>query len=58
MKRYLAFTLTFEGAVVSSIELYCADEAEAIERAKAIVADGPVELWDGPRRIGRFNLTH
>ncbi|MBR1215598.1 hypothetical protein [Bradyrhizobium sp. JYMT SZCCT0180] len=53
MKRYLAFILTFEGGVVSSIELYCADEAEAIERAKAIVADGPVELWDGPRRIGR-----
>ena len=58
MKRYLAFILTFEGGVVSSIEFYCADEAEAIERAKALVADGPVELWGGPRRIGRFNLSH
>jgi hypothetical protein len=55
MKRYRAFVLTFEGNVVNMIKLHCANEAEAIERAKALVADGrSIELWEGPRRIARF----
>ena len=55
VKRYLAFVVSLEGNVVSSIELDCADEAEAMDRAKNIVADGLIELWTGPRRIARFN---
>ena len=55
VKRYLVFVVSFEGNVVSSMQIDCNDEADAIERAKNIVADGLVELWTGPRRIARFN---
>ena len=30
------------------------DEAEAMERARAVAVDLPVELWRGPRRIARY----
>ena len=55
-KRYRIFVLTFEGNVVNMIELHCPNEADAMERAKALVADGrPVELWEGSRRIARLS---
>jgi hypothetical protein len=58
MKRYRAFVLSFEGSVVSVVELDCADDAEAMMRAKALVENRPVELWEGARRIARFNPTN
>jgi hypothetical protein len=37
MKRYRASVLSFEGSVVSVIQLDCADDAEAMMRAKGLV---------------------
>jgi hypothetical protein len=57
MKRYYqAFALSFEASVITRADLYCADEAEAVERAQAMVKDDqPVELWDGTHLIDRFD---
>ena len=50
-KRYRAFVLTFEGNIANMIELNCGDEAEGIERARALVADGST-LSFGKARAG------
>ena len=41
MTYYIAFRLTREGTVLDANEMYC-DEAEAIERARALATDFPV----------------
>jgi len=53
MTYFIAFRLTAEGKVLDANEMYC-DEGEARERARALAIDSPVELWQGPRRIARY----
>jgi hypothetical protein len=50
---FIAFRLTREGTVLDANEMYC-NEAEARERARALATDSAVELWQGPRRVARF----
>lgn len=54
MKTYRAFVLTFEGHVINAVDLVCATEENAKALAERLVEANPVELWDGPRRIARF----
>ncbi|WP_439366205.1 hypothetical protein ACNJYD_10105 [Bradyrhizobium sp. DASA03005] len=54
MKTFRAVVLTVEGEVILTIGLVCATEDEAKARAEDLLEDDPVELWDGPRRIARF----
>jgi len=61
MKQYLAFLLWPEGGVVRQEEFSCADDAAALERAKAMATEQHhVELWEveSPRRIARFGSTN
>ncbi|MBR0712916.1 hypothetical protein [Bradyrhizobium liaoningense] len=58
MKTYRAFVLTFEGDVIQSVDLVCATEENAKSMAEQLVDVHPVELWDGPRRIARFEPKH
>ena len=37
--------------------LICADDAEAIAKAKLLVADHDVELWSGKRFVIRLEVT-
>ena len=59
MQHYLAFVLTFEGHVIRRLDVDCPDDAAAIERAKGLATDNPVELWKtkSPRRIARFEAN-
>jgi hypothetical protein len=52
---YQAFVLSFEGSVITQVDLFCDDDDAAKERAKALVVNRPVELWHGGRLIARFN---
>ncbi|MGL3104626.1 hypothetical protein [Bradyrhizobium sp. BR 1432] len=54
MKSFRAVVLTFEGKITLTIDLICATEDDAKARAEDLLEDDPVELWDGPRRIARF----
>ncbi|MGY3239998.1 hypothetical protein ACVMAJ_006888 [Bradyrhizobium sp. USDA 4448] len=54
MKTYGAFILTFEGQILQSVDLVCATEENARTLAERLVETNAVELWDGPRRIARF----
>lgn len=55
MTYFIAFKLTREGHVIEASEMYCSED-EAKERARALATDSPVELWQGPRRIARFDV--
>ena len=43
-----------DGRVVNRIDLVCVSDADARERAKLLVEVHPIELWEGTRRIERF----
>ncbi|MCA1415481.1 hypothetical protein I6F30_30775 [Bradyrhizobium sp. NBAIM20] len=58
MKTFRAVVLTLEGEIILTIALVCATEDEAKARAEDLLEDDPVELWDGPRRIARFQPEH
>ena len=53
MPDYRAFKLTREGHVILVDELRC-EEEDAKAHARELATDTPVELWQGPRRIARF----
>ena len=58
LKEYWAFVMSNEGHAIELIGLHCENETDAKERVRQLVTDKPVELWDGPRRIARFDPTH
>jgi len=55
MADYRAFTVGLDGRFIGFEPLVCADDAEAIERAKLLVGDRSIELWNGPRFVIRLD---
>jgi hypothetical protein len=55
MPEYKVYVLRDDGDVISRVDLFCDGVQQAKEWAKALVDGKPVELWDGPRRIARFD---
>jgi hypothetical protein len=58
MREYKVYVLRDDGHVIHRVDLFCDDVERAKERAKALVDDKPVELWDGSIRIARFEPWH
>jgi hypothetical protein len=54
MPDYRAYILRPDGHVHYRVDLDCQDEAQAREKAKALVDGQDVELWELDRRIERF----
>jgi hypothetical protein len=54
MPEYRAYIFDADGHVELHIDLKVATEREAVARAKQLVDECLVELWDGPVRIARF----
>ena len=54
MPEYRAYIFGADGYLELSIDLKVATEQEARRRAKQLVDECVVELWDGPVRIARF----
>lgn len=52
---YRAFVIGRDGHVMGRVDLLCADEEEAKERARQLVDGHAIELWEGSRRIERFD---
>ena len=57
MVDYRAYIVGGDGHFCGFEPLICADDAEAIERAKRLVAEQDIELWNGPRLVIRLNAT-
>ena len=54
MQEYRAYLLAPYGQVVNRIDLVCADENTARERAQQLADDHAVELWQGERKIAEY----
>jgi hypothetical protein len=52
---YRAYTVGLDGHFVGIEPLTCADDAEAIEKAKGLVDGHDVELWSGERFVTRLS---
>ena len=55
MAEYRAYTVGVEGHFVGFERLTCADDAEAIEKAKRLVDGQDIELWSGPGLVIRIS---
>jgi hypothetical protein len=53
MRCYL-FTLDDCGRALNAQEIDCNNTEEALQLGSAAVANDPVEVWCGPRRLARF----
>jgi hypothetical protein len=51
MPEYRAYMVGSEGSFVGYEPLICADDGEAIEKAKRLAGQYPVELWSGPMLV-------
>ncbi len=58
MAEYRAYIIETDGRFMRAIELVCPDGEKAIEYARQLMDGHDVELWQGDRRIDRFNHTH
>ena len=54
MTEYRAYFIDLDGHFAGFEPMNCADDAEAIERAKRLVARHGVELWSGTRLVIRI----
>jgi len=54
LRDYRVFVIGPDGHVTSRIDLWCADEADAKERAEKLVDGHNVELWYRDQRIAIF----
>jgi hypothetical protein len=56
MQHYRAYIVGSDGHFIRSIDLSCADDNAAIESAKQLVEGYDVELWQGDRKIAKFDV--
>jgi hypothetical protein len=55
MGEYRAYTVDIDGHFIGFEPLKCANDAEAIEKAKRLVRDHDIELWSGERLVTRIS---
>ena len=58
MAEYRAYIIGTDARFMRAVELVCPDDDAAKEYAKQLVDGHDVELWQGDRRIERFQHTH
>jgi hypothetical protein len=56
MADYRAYTVGVDGHFVGFEPLTCANDTEAIEKAKRLVDGHDIELWSGPRLM--IQISH
>jgi hypothetical protein len=54
MREYQAYVVGADGHIMQRIDLTCADDDAATERAKSLVDDHAIELWQLDRKIATF----
>ncbi|WP_456621269.1 MULTISPECIES: hypothetical protein [unclassified Bradyrhizobium] len=55
MPEYQACVIGEDGHIKQRLDLICADEVEARERAQSLVEDDVVELWQSDHKIATFD---
>ena len=54
MSEYRAYLVGSDGHIQLRVELHCADEQTARERAKQLASDQDVELWEDAHKIATY----
>jgi hypothetical protein len=54
VQDYRVYVIGPDGHIIDRIDLVCAAEEDAIERARQVIDHHVIELWQGSRRIERF----
>ena len=54
MAVYRAYVVGDDGHIIKSVDLDCIDDEVAKQEAQQLVERHVIELWDGTRRIARF----
>jgi hypothetical protein len=54
VQHYRAYIIGWDGHILSAVDLFCADDDAANERAKQLVDGHDVELWQLDRKITVF----
>jgi hypothetical protein len=54
MPEYRTCKIGSDGHFFEAVPFVCADDAEAMEKAKRLVNGNDVELWDGARKVAAF----
>ena len=55
MPEYRAYILGSDGHFYRAVPLDCADDAEAMERAKQLLDGHDIELWQLDRKVARLD---
>jgi hypothetical protein len=55
MAEYRAYLIGDDGHFYDAVSLVCADDAEAMEKAKRLAVGHDVELWQLDRKIATLN---
>jgi hypothetical protein len=55
MAEYRAYTVGSDGHFIGFEAFACADDAEAIAKAKCVADGRDIELWSGPRFVTRLS---
>jgi hypothetical protein len=58
MQEYHAYIMGSDGHILKRINLFCANDETAKERAKQLVDGHDVELWQSDRRIAEYQRDH
>jgi hypothetical protein len=56
--RYRAYVLNKDNSIHLGIDLYCADDGAACERARQLLDRHDIELWQGQRKVARLAAKH
>jgi hypothetical protein len=54
MPEYRAYKIGFDGHFFEAVPLVCANDAEAMGKAKQLVTGNDVELWERSRKVAVF----
>ena len=54
MREYQAYVIGEDGHIKQRIDLTCADDAAAKERAESLVGSHAIELWQSDRKLATF----
>ncbi|BBO03343.1 MULTISPECIES: hypothetical protein [Bradyrhizobium] len=55
MPEYQAYDIGEDGHIQQRIDLICADNGEAKERAKSLVDIYPIQLWQSDHKLATFD---
>jgi hypothetical protein len=58
MLEYRAYLIGRDGHIVHRVDMLCADDDAAKERALLLVDGYTVELWQGTRKVATFPTRH